>query len=169
MSRGRTGLLARTMEFSACIFLKDQGRKVWEITNEQYYLPQVSTTFHGRDIFAPIAAHLSLGVSVHVLGKELEHYVHLEGLEPERNQDGIKARVICIDHFGNLVSNISRQLFTMVVGDKPFRIRVGGLAIHTISHTYADGRDGEVIALFGSSSQLEISRAERKLSKVLTG
>jgi len=139
------------------VFLKDQKKKVWEITNEQYYLPQVSATFQGRDIFAPVAAHLSLGVSVHVLGKELEHYVHLEGLESEKNEDGLKARVLFIDHFGNLVSNISRQLFTKVVGDKPFRITVGGLAIHTISRTYADGRDGEVIALFGSSNQLEIS------------
>ena len=139
------------------IYLKNQQKKVWEITNEEYCLSQVSSTFHGRDIFAPIAAHLSSGVSPHVLGKKLEHYVQLEGLEPEIREDVLKGRVVCIDHFGNLVSNISWQFFTRTVGEKPFRIRVGGQVINAISDTYADAGDREVIALFGSSGQLEIA------------
>ncbi len=139
------------------IYLKNQQKKVWEITNQEYCLSQVSSTFHGRDLFAPIAAHLSLGVSPHVLGKKLEHYVQLEGLEPEIREDVLKGRVVCIDHFGNLVSNISRQFFTRTVGEKPFRIRVGGQVINEISDTYADVGDREVIALFGSSGQLEIA------------
>jgi len=139
------------------IYLKNQQKTVWEITNAEYCLSEVSATFHGRDIFAPIAAHLSLGVSPHVLGNKLEHYVQLEGLEPEIKKDGLRARVVYIDHFGNLVSNISRQLFTRTIGGKPFMIRVGGQVINTISDTYANVGDREVIALFGSSGQLEIA------------
>ena len=139
------------------IFLKDREKKVWEITNERYCLAQVSATFHGRDIFAPIAAHLSLGVSPSVMGRELEDYVQLEALEPEICQNMVKGRVVLIDHFGNLVSNIPQQLFTRAVEDKPFKITVGEQVIHALSRTYADVQDGEVMALFGSSGYLEIA------------
>ena len=139
------------------IFLDDQQKKVWEITNDRYFLSPVSPTFHGRDIFAPIAAHLSSGISTHVLGKELDHFVQLEGLEPEVHQDMLKGRIVFIDHFGNLVSNISHKLFTSVVGDNPFQITVGNRVLRRIYPTYADAEDGEVLALFGSSQQLEIS------------
>ena len=138
------------------IYLKNQQNTVWEITNQQYCLSQVSSTFHGRDIFAPIAAHLSLGISPHVLGKKLEHYVELKGLEPEIRRDGLRARVVYIDHFGNLVSNLSRQLFTSTVGEKPFRIVVGGQEIKLISDTYSTAEDDKVMALFGSSGQRQV-------------
>ena len=149
------------------VFSKDQERTVWEITNEEYFLPKVSPTFHGRDIFAPIAAHLSLGISPHVLGKELEHYVQLEDLEPVIKKDVLKARVVYIDHFGNLVSNISRQTFTSAVGVNSFRIRVGGQVINKISNTYADVGDREILALFGSSGQLEIAVRNGNCQKLL--
>lgn len=139
------------------IFLNDQQKRVWEITNDRYFLSPVSPTFHGRDIFAPIAAHLSSGVSIHDLGKELEHFVKLEGLEPEVHQDMLKGRIVFIDHFGNLVSNISHKLFTRVVGENPFQVTVGNQVIRRIYPTYSDAKDGEVLALFGSSRQLEIS------------
>ena len=61
------------------------------------------------------------------------------------------------DHFGNVISNISHTLFTTVVADKPFRITIGKTVIETISPSYADAQEGEIIALFGSSRQLEIA------------
>ncbi len=149
------------------IYSKNQQKTVWKITNQEYFLSPVSATFHGRDIFAPIAAHLSLGVSPNVLGNELEHYVQLDGLEPEIGGDVLKARVICIDHFGNLISNISRQFFTRTVGAKPFRIRVGGQVINRVSNTYDDVEDRGVIALFGSSGQLEIAVRNGNCQKLL--
>ena len=137
--------------------LTEECKKVWEITNTSYFLPRVSSTFHGRDIFAPVAAHLSLGVPAHDLGEELKHCVRLEALEPEILQGMIKARVMYTDHFGNVISNISYNLFNAVVADKPFRITVGGTVIERIAPSYADAREGEIIALFGSSQQLEIA------------
>ena len=139
------------------IFLEDPPKGVWEITNDRYFLSPVSPTFHGRDIFAPIAAHLSSGMSPHELGKELKDPVKLEGLEPEVDQDMLKGRIVFIDHFGNLVSNISHKLFTRVVGENPFQITVGNRVLRRIYPTYSDAEDGEVLALFGSSQQLEIS------------
>ena len=79
----------------------------------------------------------------------------------------LKARVVCIDHFGNLISNISRQFFTRAVGEKPFRIRVGGQVINRVSDTYDDVGDREVIALFGSSGQLEIAVRNGNCQKLL--
>ena len=139
------------------IFLNDHHKKVWEITNDRYFLSPVSPTFHGRDIFAPIAAHLSSGVVIHELGKELKDFVQLKGLEPEVHQDMLKGRVVFIDHFGNLVSNISYKLFNKVVGRNQFQITVGNRIIRSIYPTYSDAEDGEVFALFGSSQQLEVS------------
>ena len=141
----------------SCALLMEGFRKVWEITNTRYFLPRVSTTFHGRDIFAPVASHLSLGVPAHDLGKELKHCVRLEALEPEIVQGVIKGRVVYADHFGNVISNISYTLFNAVVADKPFRITIGETVIETISPSYAAAREGEIIALFGSSQQLEIA------------
>ena len=139
------------------IFLMEGFKKVWEITNKRYFLPEVSSTFHGRDIFAPVAAHLSLGVSAEELGKELKGFVMLKDLEPKVEAGVIKARVVYADHFGNLISNISKDLFSRLVADKSFNISVGGEIIQRLSLSYADVRDGEVLALFGSSQWLEIS------------
>jgi S-adenosylmethionine hydrolase len=149
------------------IFLENQQKRVWEITNNRYLLTPVSSTFHGRDIFAPIAAHLSSGVSSHVLGKEITHFVQLEGLEPEVNQDMLKGRIVFIDHFGNLISNISHKLFTRVVGENPFQITVGNRVLRRVYPTYADAEDGEVLALFGSSQLLEVSVRNGNCQKLL--
>ena len=139
------------------MFLMEGFKKVWGITNKSYFLPEVSSTFHGRDIFAPVAAHLSLGVSAEELGKELKGFVMLKDLEPKVEAGVIKARVVYADHFGNLISNISKDLFSRLVADKSFNISVGGEMIQKLSLSYADVRDGEVLALFGSSQWLEIS------------
>ena len=149
------------------IFLEDQKKRVWEITNERYFLSPVSSTFHGRDIFAPIAAHISSGVSILEIGKELRDFVQLEGLEPEVHQDMLKGRIVFIDHFGNLVSNISHKLFTRVVGKNPFQIIVGNRVLRRIYPTYSDAEDGEVFSLFGSSGQLEISVRQGNCQKLL--
>lgn len=141
--------------------------KVWEITNAHYFLPRVSATFHGRDIFAPVAAHLSLGVPAHDLGVELKDCVRLEAAEPVVDQGVITGRAVCTDHFGNVISNIPDTLFREVVADKPFRITIGETAIEAISPAYAAAREGEVIALFGSSRQLEIAVRNGNCEKTL--
>jgi len=149
------------------VFSMKGFNKVWAITNKRYFLPEVSFTFHGRDIFAPIAAHLSLGVPAEELGKELRRFVTLKDLEPRISAGMIKAKVIYIDHFGNLVCNVSQDLFTKVVAGKSFRIAVGRKTIQKLSLSYADAEDGEILALFGSSRWLEISLKDGNCQRAL--
>lgn len=139
------------------VFLKEQVTGVWEIAAGGHLPPRISPTFHGRDIFAPVAAQLSLGVPAALLGRRLDTWVRLDGLEPDVGEGVIRARVISVDHFGNLVSNLSQDLFNRAVGSGSFRIAVGGKILGALARTYTDGGEGEVIALFGSSGLLEIS------------
>jgi hypothetical protein len=127
------------------------------LTHPRFFLPRVSATFHGRDIFAPVAARLSLGTPAAELGNEVRSWIRLDTLEPEIEEGVIKARVISVDHFGNLVSNLSRDDFVRLAGSRPFRISVGGAVLKGIARSYSDVREGEVLALFGSSGLLEIS------------
>ena len=139
------------------VFARERVTGVWEIAADQYTPSRVSPTFHGRDIFAPAAARLSLGMPADALGRELRSWVRLETLEPEMAEGVIKARVISVDHFGNLVSNLSQDHFSQLAGSRPFRIAVGGSILKGIFRSYSDVREGEVLALFGSSGLLEIS------------
>ena len=149
------------------VFSMKGFKKVWEIANKRYFLPEVSSTFHGRDIFAPVAAHISLGVPAEKLGKELRRFVMLKDLEPRISAGMIKAKVIYIDHFGNLVCNVSQDLFTKLGAGKSFRITVGGRTIQRLSLSYADAEDGEILALFGSSRWLEISLKDGNCQRAL--
>lgn len=136
---------------------REEINGVWEIAADQYDPSRVSPTFHGRDIFAPVAARLTLGIPPAALGRELSSWVRLENLEPEMSEGVIKARVVSVDHFGNLISNLSQELFSRLAGSRPFRIAVGGMIFRSIVRSYRDVREGEVLALFGSSGLLEIS------------
>jgi len=121
------------------------------ITNPDYWLSQVSTTFHGRDIFAPVAAHLSLGISPDRFGEIISSLVTLANPQPEIEPNGtVIGQVIHIDHFGNLITNIKGD-------DLPqtdFFVEIKSLVIHRLSSSYAEG-DG-LLALVGSNGYLEI-------------
>jgi S-adenosylmethionine hydrolase len=117
------------------------------LTNPAYQLPNVSTTFHGRDIFAPAAAHLARDVPLNQLGPRTIHLVQWPMPEPETMPNGdLVAHVMHIDHFGNLILDIR--------ADHISEIGVLELAGHTIkrvSRTFADVRRGELVAYIGSS------------------
>jgi S-adenosylmethionine hydrolase len=139
------------------VFARERITGVWEVAADRCEPSRVSPTFHGRDIFAPVAAQLTLGMPAGALGRKLQSWVRLETLEPEITEEMIKARVVSVDHFGNLTSNLSQDLFSRLVGSRPFRIAVGGSMLRKIDRSYSDVREGEVLALFGSSGLLEIS------------
>jgi S-adenosylmethionine hydrolase len=128
------------------------GLEAVAITNPEYWHHPVSTTFHGRDIFAPVAAHLSLGVSLHKFGDSLSQ-VHVFNIpRPYRNASGdLVGRVLHVDNFGNLITNIRSN-------DLPAEkvtIAIGKQRINGISQFYA-GTKG-LAAITGSSGYLEIS------------
>lgn len=125
-----------------------------EITNRQYWLPSVSSTFHGRDIFAPVAAHLSLGIPLAEFGEPLDTLAVLPLPKPRREPDGTLAGCILhTDSFGNLITNIRRRdLPTETTG---IIVEVRSKTINGLINTYADGEG--LSALEGSSGHLEIA------------
>ncbi len=128
-----------------------------ELTNPEYFLDQVSDTFHGRDIFAPAAAHLSLGVEIEKLGDEAGDLEEIHFPEPEVSQSGIKGHIIHIDKFGNLITDIRHEFFNSVILNRQFSIRVGGVKLERISRSYAEVSAGEPLAIFDSFGNLEIA------------
>lgn len=134
------------------IFDKCGVDRIVEITNPAFMLPIVSTTFHGRDIFAPAAAHLSKGAGLTDLGKELSSYERLDIPRPIDAGDVITGRAVYADRFGNLITNIPGSNITGAA-----EVRAGEVTINSVSPNYSDGKEGELMALVGSSGFLEIS------------
>lgn len=143
-----------------------QGKKierVCAVTNQKYFLDPVSHTFHGRDIFAPIAAHLSKGVDMRRFGGKVppEDVTRLEIPTPSvsaRNE--LIGTVISIDHFGNLVTNISQANldgFRGDMGSAEIEVRLGKFKIRGVSTSYENVKPGAPLAIVGSRQLLEIS------------
>ena len=127
------------------------------VENSAYFLPQVSNTFHGRDIFAPVAAHLSRGVSIGVLGTPVTQPVQLPVPKPQVTEKAVIGHVIWIDSFGNLVTNISHEILESLEGGHDIVIHVGGVKIDRLNRSYAESAVGETLAIVGSFNRLEIS------------
>jgi S-adenosylmethionine hydrolase len=137
------------------------------LTRPNFFLPRVSTTFHGRDIFAPVAAHLSLGIRPKAFGKEIDSWVELPSQKPRMKEGKLLGEIIHVDTFGNLVSNIDQQRLSQFSKDRSFVIRVGRRTIRGLEKRYQEGKKNEPIALFGSGGFLEISIREGNAQKLL--
>jgi S-adenosyl-L-methionine hydrolase (adenosine-forming) len=145
----------------------DPGARVFELRDRRYMLPAISDTFHGRDLFAPVAAFLARGVAPEEFGPLVTDPRRLTLPVPRIWGDQIRGEVVHIDSFGNVVSNISRADFERAVGESRFRVLINGKVIDRIHRTYSDQERGKALALFGSSDLLEIAvaegRAERRI------
>ena len=129
--------------------------KAIHLLNRRYWLPQVSSVFHGRDIFAPVAAHLSLGVALDQLGPRIEDLVTLPPPHLERLPEKIVGQVMHIDHFGNVLTNIPAADLESL-GDAP-TIQVGLWQLVGISSAFAEGEYGKPIAYVDSSGHLALA------------
>jgi S-adenosylmethionine hydrolase len=132
----------------ALVAKRERVKEVIDLTNKKYFLPQISTTFHGRDIFATVADYLSLGIPPSNFGEKLDHWVMLDLKEPVVRGKKLFGEILLIDHFGNLISNIDQARFTNFVKSYPFVIRIGEKAITNIKKGYWEGKKQETIALF---------------------
>jgi S-adenosyl-L-methionine hydrolase (adenosine-forming) len=145
----------------------DPDALVVEIREPRFLLPNISDTFHGRDIFAPVAAYLARGVAPEEIGPPVYDPHRLQVPVPNIWGDQIRGEVIHIDSFGNIISNISGQQFAEAVGTRGFRILINGKVIDRIHRSYDAQEKGRTLALFGSSGLLEIAvaegRAERRI------
>ena len=127
------------------------------VENPVYCLPQISNTFHGRDIFAPVAAHLLRGVPMGDLGRTITDLVRIPIPKPQVTEASIIGHVIWIDHFGNLITNISHNILESMEAREGFVIQVGTVEIDRINRSYAESEIGECLAIIGSLGRLEIS------------
>jgi S-adenosylmethionine hydrolase len=129
----------------------------YQLTETQYWLHPVSNTFHGRDIFAPAAAHLSLGVQPEALGTPLSELVWVPAPQPVEENGQVLGEVIYSDHFGNLITNIPERLIgpgsSARVGIKGHRIA----GLRTTFHDSSGNADVDLVALIGSHGFLEIA------------
>lgn len=127
--------------------------EVYHLTRPEYWLPQVSSVFHGRDIFAPAAAHLARGVPAAALGERINDPIHARIPAPHLDSETWRGQVLRVDHFGNLSTNIhARHLDGMSV----VQITIGGQIIDGLSRTFGDAPAGELVALMDSSNWLSI-------------
>jgi hypothetical protein len=137
------------------------------LTKGKYWLPRVSNTFHGRDIFAPVAAHLSLGVPIDALGEPIDDWARLSWCAAAfRSGDAIAGRIVHIDRFGNLVTNIGEEMLTGMDRTRMV-VHVAGQRVRGVRRTYADASRGELMALISSSWQLELAVREGSAAQML--
>ncbi len=144
-------------------------QEIRTVENRRFFANSLSTTFHGRDIFAPVAAHLSKGTSLDLLGPVADRIEILDLAKPVRNADGsIDGQVFLIDRFGNLVTNISViDLSAAHSGNHHFHVSCKDRDIGAIRITYSDVPQGELLALIGSSQMLEIAVNHGSAAQVL--
>lgn len=136
--------------------------RAFEISQGRYRLSDVSNTFHGRDIMAPAAAHLSLGVEPEKLGSPLDDWGRLDLPEPALATDAVEGEVLSIDSFGNLVTSITAKSLSRAFGDidnlaENATVTCGPHPIRGLVRAYGDADAGSPVALVGSSGRLELA------------
>ena len=143
--------------------------RAFHLTNPDYWLHPVSSTFHGRDVFTPVAAHLSLGVAPEALGEPTTELAWLPLASYRVTPEGVGGEIIYCDIYGNLISNIPAALLE---GREISEVRIKGRAIRSLSATFLDIGDSasppELIALFGSHGYLEVAVPNGNAAAVLS-
>jgi S-adenosylmethionine hydrolase len=146
---------------------REGAKQVVALTKPEFFLAKVSSTFHGRDLFAPVAAHLSLGVKPRAFGDEIDSYEEIGFGRPRTGKKELKGEILHIDTFGNLISNIDERELAAFTRGRPSSIKVGKRTIRGLRKGYWAGKKGEVMALFGGTGFLEISVREGNAREVL--
>lgn len=145
----------------------DPFKAVYELANPDFQLADISHTFHGRDIFAPAAAHLTLGASPLEFGPPVKEIRRLEFPEPRVTGDRIEGEIIGSDRFGNLFTNIDGSLFFRHFQGTDFVLSIRDKTVTTFREYYAQRESPEAFVLINSRGQLEIAftndRADRRL------
>jgi len=124
------------------------------LDNYEFHLRPVSNTFHARDIFAPVAVHLSKGISYQLFGKGVKVYKKIKLPKPKIKPHLISGEIIYIDRFGNLFTNISQDIKDKI---KRPKIIIKNKLIRGLKSSYAQARPGKLLAIWGSSGFLEIA------------
>ena len=138
------------------------GYEAYELTNRKLWLEPVSNTFHGRDVFAPVAAHLSLGVPPWDVGPRLSRITLLPQASVAWDGPVLEGSIVHVDRYGNLITDVPQGLLPST-GD--LVVEVAGRRIHGLSHSYAEAES--LLAIVGSNATLEVSVRSGSAADVL--
>lgn len=175
----RRPLLARTGEYKfvapdngvlSLVYEREQNVEVRHVTSDHYFLNPVSNTFHGRDVFAPVAGWLSKGLEVDKFGELITDFIRFASPKPKKVKDDfIKGVTLRVDKFGNIITNITPQDVPELFSENPppFKIIINRQEITSLSLSYSMGKPSELFAIVGSSGYLEISTNRGSAAKAL--
>ncbi len=154
------------------IYQEAERVRVHHITATHYFLPNPSQTFHGRDVFAPVAAWLSKGIPSGNFGEEITDYLKLNVPSPKVSPTSIEGHVVHIDRFGNMITNISLKSVQALLGEEmdisSLGVTVVGREIKGLKKFYAESAPGEASALINSSGFVEIFVFKQNARAVLS-
>jgi hypothetical protein len=151
------------------VYEREERAAVRHITSDHYFHQPVSNTFHGRDIFAPVAAYLSKGVDASKFGEEISDYVRFVAPKPKATAaNAWKGIVLKTDKFGNLITNITPRDIPQIFdgSSNAIKLTVGKAEITRLCGSYGEGAQGELFAILGSAGFLEISCNKGAASRV---
>ncbi|MEP6923322.1 MAG: SAM-dependent chlorinase/fluorinase [Pyrinomonadaceae bacterium] len=151
------------------IYAQEPNVRVFHITNDRFFRQPVSTTFHGRDIFAPVAGALSRGVLPAELGEETRDFVRFEVIKPRQlDEHTVQAEIVHIDHFGNCITNFRHEDLPTDFHAHNLTAEIGNQKISKMQNFFAQAvRDGELFMIFGSAGFLEIVVFQHSAAKLL--
>lgn len=135
----------------------DPSSRIYELTNKKYFLPEISFTFHGRDVFAPAAAWIAVGTPLSAMGRKIDDPQVLEPPQPKVQKNTITGEIVHIDRFGNCISNISSDLLnaTFQLNDAT-TLEIGKTRIPDFSSHYSQCKKGDIGCLINSCGKVEI-------------
>jgi hypothetical protein len=150
------------------IAAKDEAARAREITNRDLWLPSPSHTFHGRDIFAPVAAALAgRSARPEEAGPVIEQIEHLAGFKPERTGENTwRGKVLTVDHFGNIITNFPSSAFPQIAR-AAFRLELGNREICEFRNTFGSADQDVAFAYFGSAGYIEVGMNRRSAATYL--
>jgi S-adenosylmethionine hydrolase len=147
--------------------LGKEKTSVRHITNERFFLHPLSRTFHGRDVFAPVAAHLASGIPPARFGKRIQDHLRLDFDTPRRTGKNIwTGSILKVDRFGNLSTNLHIDEFPGVK-TRAFELKVGVQTTSRLALTFTECEPGEIFVIVGSSGYLEVASNQSSAAKTL--
>jgi len=150
------------------VYEREESLLVRHANVEHYYLQPVSKTFHGRDIFAPIAAWLSKGSQAASMGDEITDHKKFSMPKPKASDGGLKGVVLRVDSFGNLVTNFRPEdLPASALENGAVQFQIGSQTVSRLVDTFAKGSPGELFAYIGSNGFVELGVNRGNASKTL--
>lgn len=149
---------------------REPDARVFHLSNRSLFRPAVSSTFHGRDVFAPVAAALAAGMPIEQVGDEIGDFARMESLRPVRGEGGeLRGAILHVDRFGNCVTSFTREDLPVDAAPRGFHLAVGERDIRSLRRFYAEETGpGRVFAIWGSAGFLELSANRDSAARLLS-